>query len=111
MLLPLRFRAVRPARNVAAHVRQASTAVNPGMSKITNLDKSAGDPHAKVRDMSVFPKDKIRCVNLPRLVFRRKKLPGNLDTKSVRMDRNISIIAHIDASPSSPQAFELGIMS
>jgi hypothetical protein len=61
MLLALRLRTVRPARNAAAHVRQASTAVNPGMSKITNLDKSAGDPHAKVRDMSVFPKDKIRC--------------------------------------------------
>jgi len=58
MLRRFRFPASAGNRHLAR--RCASTTVNPGMSKITNLDKSAGDPHLKVRDMSVFPKERIR---------------------------------------------------
>jgi hypothetical protein len=52
------LRTVRQYLATSRSIRCASTAVNPGMTKITNL--SAGDPHVKVRDMSVFDKEKIR---------------------------------------------------
>ena len=97
MLLPLRLRASSWQLHT---VRRASTFVNPGMSKITNLDKSAGDPHAKVRDMSVFPKEKIRCVCASLCVcWQVRKV--ELIRRSRTIGRNISIIAHIDASPYS----------
>ena len=100
MLLPLRLRASSWQLHT---VRRASTFVNPGMSKITNLDKSAGDPHAKVRDMSVFPKEKIRCVcmRVCALVDCWQVGKVELIRRSRTMGRNISIIAHIDASPYS----------
>lgn len=41
---------------------QSQNHASPGLSKITNVDKTIEDPHAALRDMRVFGKEKIRLV-------------------------------------------------